>query len=111
LAISDWTRIEFSSAVARHIRVGHISQNVAVQIETAFEALVATSFVVVSPAPPDFDTARDYLRRYEMGLRAGDALHLAIASNNGAETIYSLDRGVLKAGGRLRLPVSAIGLR
>jgi hypothetical protein len=30
------------------------------------------------------------------GLRAGDALHLAIASNHGAGTFYSLDRSMVK---------------
>ncbi|MDE2230228.1 MAG: hypothetical protein KGL11_14465 [Alphaproteobacteria bacterium] len=40
-------------------------------------------------------------------MRAGDALHLAIATNHGAEAIYSLDKTLLKAGRRLGLPVSA----
>jgi uncharacterized protein len=39
------------------------------------------------------------------GLRAGDALHLAIAANNKARTIYSLDRTFVQAGKILGLPV------
>ena len=37
----------------------------------------------------------------------GDALHLAIANNHRAETVYSLDKALLKAGKALGLPVSA----
>jgi predicted nucleic acid-binding protein len=40
-------------------------------------------------------------------LRAGDALHLAIAKNNHAGAIYSFDKTLLKAGKVLGLPVSA----
>jgi hypothetical protein len=39
-------------------------------------------------------------------LRAGDALHLAIAGNRQAAAIYSLDKGLLMAGRLLDLPVS-----
>jgi predicted nucleic acid-binding protein len=38
-------------------------------------------------------------------LRAGDALHLAIAVNNNARMIYSLDRTFIQAGKKLGLPV------
>jgi predicted nucleic acid-binding protein len=51
--------------------------------------------------------ARRYLHTYETGLRAGDALHLAIAGNHQAAAIYSLDRTMIKAGKILGLPVSA----
>jgi predicted nucleic acid-binding protein len=40
-------------------------------------------------------------------LRAGDALHLAIAANRHAAAIYSLDKRLLRAGEILGLPVSA----
>jgi predicted nucleic acid-binding protein len=41
------------------------------------------------------------------GLRAGDALHLAITANHGAKKVWSLDQGFIKAGKQLKLPVSA----
>jgi predicted nucleic acid-binding protein len=43
-------------------------------------------------------------------LRAGDALHLAVADNHRAAVIYSLDETLLKAGKILDLPVS-LGIR
>ena len=109
-AVSQWTHIEFSSAVARHVRLGHMDAEAALEVDTAFDSLVAQSFVTISPTPMDFDLAKHFLRRYETGLRSGDALHLAVASNHGARAIYSLDRGLLKAGHILGLPVK-IGIR
>jgi predicted nucleic acid-binding protein len=50
------------------------------------------------------------LRQHKLGLRAGDALHLAIARNRRADTIYSLDKTMLKAGRGLGLPLSS-GIR
>jgi len=58
---------------------------------------------------PD-DTALRYLGRFETRLRAGDALHLAIANNHRAAVIYSLDRTLVDAGKILNLPVS-MGIR
>jgi predicted nucleic acid-binding protein len=50
--------------------------------------------------------AKKYLARHQGGLRAGDALHLAIARNRGSERIYSLDNTLLKAGRSLGLPMT-----
>src|SRR5436853_87913 len=56
--------------------------------------------------PIDFETAKQFVLRYETALRAGDALHLAIARNNNAQAIYSLDDKMIRAGKLLGLPVS-----
>lgn len=70
------------------------------------EAVVAESFAVVLPNADDFTLAKEYLFHFETGLRAGDALHLAIARNHRAQVIYSLDKTLLRAGKRLGLQVS-----
>ncbi len=70
-------------------------------------AIIAESFTVLLPGPEAFDLARQYLARYESGLRGGDALHLAIARTHRATAIYSLDRVLIKAGDLFGLPVSA----
>jgi predicted nucleic acid-binding protein len=105
-AVSHWTRVEFSSVIAREVRMGGLYVAAAARADARFEAMVRGSFAVLLPTPADFDLARRYLTRFETGLRAGDALHLAIASNQSAETIYSLDQGLVRAGGILSLPVS-----
>lgn len=110
LAISHWTRVEFSSLLAREVRMGGLRGQAARDADAQFEAVVTESFVVLLPNATDFDLAKEYLGNHESGLRAGDALHLAIAKNYGAKAIYSLDRTMLKAGKLLRLPVNA-GIR
>lgn len=105
--VSHWTRVEFSSLIAREVRMGGLDAQAAAQADARFEAMVDESFAVILPNADDFDLAREYLGNYETGLRAGDALHLAIARNHRAETIFSLDKTLLKAGSVLGLPTSA----
>ena len=107
LAVSHWTRVEFASILAREVRMRAIAAAAAREVDAVFEAMVAESFVVWLPGAGDYDLAREYLARHETGLRAGDALHLAIAKNHGAEAIYSLDKKLLKAGVALGLPMRA----
>jgi predicted nucleic acid-binding protein len=110
LAISEWTWLEFSSVLAREVRMEHLDADSAQAANTRFGLLVAASFTVITPIAADFELARQYLHRYETGLRIGDAFHLAIAKNHGVSAIHSLDKGLLKAGVMLGLPVSsAIG--
>jgi uncharacterized protein len=104
--VSHWARVEFSSLIAREVRIGGLDGNAAARADARFEAMVRESFFVLLPNADDFDLAKRYLGRVETGLRAGDALHLAIAHNNRAAVIYSLDRKLLRAGEMLELPVS-----
>jgi hypothetical protein len=106
LAVSHWTRVEFSSLLAREVRMGGLASRAAREADDQFEAIVVESFVVLTPAANDFDLAKRYLSTPRTGLRAGDALHLAIASNHAAEAIYSLDKTMLRAGRMVGLPVS-----
>lgn len=106
LAISHWTRVEFASLLARHVRMGGLTVEAAKAVGAGFDAMVDETFVVLLPDIDDFDLAREYLSHHMTGLRAGDALHLAIAGNRRMKTIFSLDKTLLKAGTMLGLPVS-----
>jgi predicted nucleic acid-binding protein len=106
LAVSHWTRVEFSSLLAREVRMGGLKAAAARETDTEFETAVKDSFVVLLPNAEDFDLAKEYLDRHQSGLRAGDALHLAIARNHASTQIYSLDSTLLKAGRSLGLPMS-----
>jgi hypothetical protein len=107
LTVSHWTRVEFSSLLAREVRMGRLEAKAAMRADDQFEEIVDESFVVLLPNVEDFSLAREFLRSHDTGLRAGDAFHLAIAKNHGAEAIYSLEKTMLKAGKRLGLPVTA----
>ena len=106
LAVSHWTRVEFSSLLAREVRMGGLSADAAREADARFETMVEESFGVLLPNGEDFYLAKEYLGRFETRLRAGDALHLAIATNRRAEAIYSLDKVLLEAGKILGVPVS-----
>ena len=98
--------MEFSSLIARDVRMKAADATTAAKAGSRFESLLAASFDLLMPTLDDFDLCVRYLQRYETGLRAGDALHLAIAKNNNAEAIYSLDEKMIRAGKLLGLPVS-----
>jgi uncharacterized protein len=109
-AVSHWTRVEFSSLIAREVRTGGLDVQAATRADARFEAMVDESFSVLLPSADDFGLAKRYLGQFETGLRAGDALHLAVANNHRAAAIYSLDETLVKAGKILDLPVR-MGIR
>ena len=106
LTVSHWTRLEFSSVLAREVRMGQLDRNAALDAEARFDALVAESFAVILPSAADFELSRAYLQRYETKLRVGDAFHLAIAKNHAAAMIHSLDKGLLHAASLLGIPAT-----
>jgi predicted nucleic acid-binding protein len=110
LTVSHWTRVEFSSLIAREVRMGGLDVQAAARADARFEATVDESFSVLLPNADDLGLAKRYLGRFETGLRAGDALHLAVVNNHRAAAMYSLDKTLLKAGKILDLPVR-MGIR
>jgi len=109
-AVSHWTRVEFSSLIAREVRMGGLDVQAATRADARFEAMMEESFSVLLPNADDFGLAKRYLVRFETSFSAGDAPHLAVANNHRASVIYSLDKTLLEAGEILELPVS-MGIR
>jgi len=107
IAISEWTCVEFSSMVARRVRMQQFGKDSAQSLLAAFERISHTQFVILMPSQADYRLAALFLRNFATGLRTGDALHLAIAKNNGASHIYSLDQGLIKAAAMLDIPAGS----
>ena len=90
--------------------MGALDAKSALDADRQFVEIATESFDILLPDSSDFELATQFIRRHETGLRAGDALHLAIASHHNARAIYSLDKTWLLAGKKLGLPVRA-GIR
>jgi len=106
LTTSMWTQVELSSLVSRKVRMGELSDSQAEVVRREFDRVLGESFELLSPTAADFAAAAKYLEMPKTGLRAGDALHLAIAANHRAKKILTLDQGFLDAGKLLKLPVT-----
>jgi predicted nucleic acid-binding protein len=105
LVVSHWTRVEFVSVLSRLLRMKHIKSSNAKECAARFNKLLDDSFNIVIPGRMDFERCWDFITRFDNDLRAGDALHLAIAANLNAEKLYTLDNGLLKAGKFLKFPI------
>lgn len=100
LLISDWVLTELSSALSIKVRTGAVSPTHRADALTLFTQLSAESFVTVPISGRHFRTAARFADQYALGLRAGDALHLALARESGA-ILCTLDRRLAECGGAL----------
>lgn len=78
-ALSLWTVTEFASALARKVRMQRMTLEEKAQTAAEFKVF-CEGLTVFAPEPQDYRRAVEMMSDPQTGLRAGDALHLAMAA-------------------------------
>ena len=100
LLSSEWVVTEYSAALSIKLRTGAIDASYRAEALARFRRLMMEAFEITPVEAVHFRTAARFADDCALGLRAGDALHLAIASEQGA-TIVTLDQRLAAAGSAL----------
>jgi len=103
LLSSDWIVTEFASALSIKERSGMLSSKDARAAWRGFEAFCESGLRLVAVSRQAFREGARLVRQQGHGLRAGDALHLAVALETGASTIATLDTTLAANAKRLKL--------
>lgn len=105
---SDWLLAEFESAISIKVRSGELAESDARMVRKEFGRFATSGLRVVPVSRTAFGSAADLAKQHAHGLRAGDALHLAVAREVGAKSVATLD-GIMAANARrMRMDVERI---
>ena len=86
--ISNLTKVEFTSAIARWVRMGELNEVQANLLENTFNKDVNSGlFVCHQIMPAHFNQAEKWLSGRKTALRTLDALHIACSWDNTAKLI------------------------
>lgn len=107
LAISEWRPYRDVFALSIRLRAGLLTLEQRAAALSTFNRLAAESFAVLPVTGAHFRAAAKFVDQHPLGLRAGDALHLAAASEHGA-TVHTLDRRLCEAGPVLGVPTQLL---
>lgn len=96
LVVSDLAAAEVTSALSRLVRMGRLGRDQAAALLDEFDTWRADAATMIDFLPTDFRQARLFVREFDLGLRAPDALHAAICRRTG-DLMVTLDRRLATA--------------
>ena len=91
LVVSEWAIAEFSSAAAIKVRTGEIASAMARKATARFLDFAQNHCSIAIPQRAEFRRAAELAGDPDLKLRAGDALHLAIAEASKVRGILCFD--------------------
>jgi uncharacterized protein len=94
LCSADWCVPEVASALSLKVRTGQLDE---LQADKAWQAFGAACDGLLDLLPvqaADYTAAAQMCRVTQAGLRAGDALHLAVALRCGCDTLLAFDQNL-----------------
>jgi len=105
LAISSLVEVEFTSAVARLVRMKHITADDGRCVLEAFQSHVQQKFYAFTPITQEvYQLVRDWIGSFRTALRTLDALQLAAAHANGLAFVTA-DKPLAKAARQLDVAI------
>jgi predicted nucleic acid-binding protein len=108
LAVSEWSLVEFASAAAIKVRSGQAAARLAKEAVARVREFAQKHCTVAVPGREEFRRAAELAGDGALKLRAGDALHLAIAESLGAPGILCLDEAMIGSARSLGMNVVTV---
>lgn len=108
LVVSEWAIAEFSRAAAIKVRTGEIAPAMAKQARARVLDFAQDHCSIAVPQRADFRRAAELAGDTDLKLRAGDALHLAIAEASEVQGILCLDEAMAASATTIGLNVVAV---
>ena len=108
LAISEWTLVEFASAATIKVRTGQTAANLAKQAMARVHTFAKKHCTVAVSEREEFRRAFALAGDDALKLRAGDALHLAIAASLSTQGILCLDEAMMESAQSLGMSVVTV---
>jgi predicted nucleic acid-binding protein len=107
LVVTDFAAAEFSSAMARRVRMDETSKDEARAHLADLDEWIARSVLRMEITPADIARADSYMRRLDLALRTPDAIHIATARRLEAR-LATFDRRMADAARTLGVSIAEI---